>query len=157
MLSMRNLLLRSVWSLCSLDECFIDFEQAGTCGVIGTASTMACVTVALGLMPFDGASAAAVSSARLRIAERTGANAVAAAAAKRLPQSILTKESFLNAIIVLQAIGGSTNAVVHLMAIVNRHPEVAGSITLETFDEVGRNTPLLVDLKPTGDNYVRDK
>ncbi|KAI4719177.1 dihydroxy-acid and 6-phosphogluconate dehydratase [Aureobasidium sp. EXF-10727] len=125
----------------------------GTCGVMGTASTMACVTVALGLMPFDGASAAAVSSARLRIAEQTGANAVAAAAAQRLPQSILTKESFLNAITVLQAIGGSTNAVVHLMAIVNRHPDVAGSITLETFDEVGRKTPLLVDLKPSGENY----
>ncbi|KAI5272260.1 dihydroxy-acid and 6-phosphogluconate dehydratase [Aureobasidium subglaciale] len=128
----------------------------GTCGVMGTASTMACITVALGLMPFDGASAAAVSSARLRIAEQTGANAVAVAAAKRLPQSILTKESFLNAITVLQAIGGSTNAVVHLMAIVNRHPDVAGSITLETFDEVGRKTPLLVDLKPSGDNYMTD-
>lgn len=124
--------------------------------MMGTASTMACVTVALGLMPFDGASAAAVSSARLRIAEQTGSNAVAAAAAQRSPQSILTKESFLNAITVLQAIGGSTNAVVHLMAIVNRHPQVAGSITLETFDEVGRKTPLLVDLKPSGDNYVRD-
>ncbi|KAI5198517.1 dihydroxy-acid and 6-phosphogluconate dehydratase [Aureobasidium subglaciale] len=117
---------------------------------------MACITVALGLMPFDGASAAAVSSARLRIAEQTGANAVAVAAAKRLPQSILTKESFLNAITVLQAIGRSTNAVVHLMAIVNRHPDVAGSITLETFDEVGRKTPLLVDLKPSGDNYMTD-
>ncbi|THY70008.1 dihydroxy-acid and 6-phosphogluconate dehydratase [Aureobasidium pullulans] len=129
---------------------------SGTCGVMGTASTMACVTVALGFMPFDGASAAAVSSARLRIAEQTGSNAVAAAAAQRSPQSILTKESFLNAITVLQAIGGSTNAVVHLMAIVNRHPEVAGSITLETFDEVGRKTPLLVDLKPSGDNYMTD-
>ncbi|THZ84776.1 dihydroxy-acid and 6-phosphogluconate dehydratase [Aureobasidium pullulans] len=129
---------------------------SGTCGVMGTASTMACMTVALGLMPFDGASAAAVSSARLRIAEQTGSNAVAAAAAQRSPQSILTKESFLNAITVLQAIGGSTNAVVHLMAIVNRHPQVAGSITLETFDEVGRKTPLLVDLKPSGDNYMTD-
>ncbi|KAH0033668.1 dihydroxy-acid and 6-phosphogluconate dehydratase, partial [Aureobasidium melanogenum] len=129
---------------------------SGTCGVMGTASTMACVTVALGLMPFDSATAPAVSSARLRIAERTGANAVAAAAAQRLPQSILTKESFLNAITVLQAIGGSTNAVVHLMAIVNRHPDVAGSITLETFDEVGRKTPLLVDLKPSGENYMTD-
>ncbi|KAG9590261.1 dihydroxy-acid and 6-phosphogluconate dehydratase, partial [Aureobasidium melanogenum] len=129
---------------------------SGTCGVMGTASTMACVTVALGLMPLDSATAPAVSSARLRIAERTGANAVAAAAAQRLPQSILTKESFLNAITVLQAIGGSTNAVVHLMAIVNRHPDVAGSITLETFDEVGKKTPLLVDLKPSGDNYMTD-
>lgn len=64
MLSTRSLLLRSVQSYPSSDECFTDLEQAGTCGVMGTASTMACVVVALGLMPFDGASAAAVSTAR---------------------------------------------------------------------------------------------
>ncbi|KAI0007632.1 dihydroxy-acid and 6-phosphogluconate dehydratase [Xylariaceae sp. FL0662B] len=131
---------------------------AGTCGVMGTASTMACILVALGLMPFKGATAPAVSSARLRIAEETGANAVAAiAAGDRLKiQSLLTRESFINAITVLQAIGGSTNAIVHLMAIVNRHPHVAGSITLDTVDEVGRRTPLLVDLKPSGSNYMTD-
>lgn len=123
---------------------------------MGTASTMACVTAALGFMPLAGASAAAVSSARLRIAEETGANAVAVAANKRTPQEMLTKESFLNAITVLQAIGGSTNAVVHIMAIVNRHPKISGLITLRTFDEVGRHTPLLVDLKPSGDNYMTD-
>ncbi|KAI1077372.1 dihydroxy-acid and 6-phosphogluconate dehydratase [Whalleya microplaca] len=131
---------------------------AGTCGVMGTASTMACLLVALGLMPFKGATAPAVSSARLRIAEETGANAVASiAAGDRLkPQSLLTRESFINAIIVLQAIGGSTNAIVHLMAIVNRHPKVAGSITLDAVDEIGRRTPLLVDLKPSGANYMSD-
>lgn len=109
-------------------------------------------------MPFKGASAPAVSSARLRIAEETGANAVKIiAAGDRLkPQALLTKESFINAITVLQAIGGSTNAVVHLMAIVNRHPNVAGKITLDTFDEVGRRTPLLLDLKPSGANYMTD-
>lgn len=123
---------------------------------MGTASTMACIVVALGMMPFNGASAPAVSSARLRIAEQTGARAVAVATSKLSPQAILTKESFLNAITVLQAIGGSTNAIVHLMAIVNRHPDVAGSITLDTFDEIGRKTPLLVDLKPSGDNYMTD-
>ncbi|KAI7307425.1 dihydroxy-acid and 6-phosphogluconate dehydratase [Hortaea werneckii] len=130
----------------------------GTCGVMGTASTIACVVAALGLMPFKGASAPAVSSARLRVAEETGAMAVAAASnvEQRRPQSVLSRESFLNAITVLQAIGGSTNAVVHLMAIVNRHPMTAGSITLKTFDEVGRKTPLLVDLKPSGDNYMND-
>jgi dihydroxy-acid dehydratase len=123
---------------------------------MGTASTMACITAALGLMPLRGASAPAVSSTRLRIAEETGANAVAVAAARRSPQSILTKESFYNAITVLQAIGGSTNAVVHLMAIVNRHPNLCGSgdITLQTFDDIGRNVPLLIDLKPSGDNYM---
>ena len=129
---------------------------SGTCGVMGTASTMACMTAALGMMPLRGASAAAVSSTRLRIAEETGANAVAIALSKRRPQDVLTRESFLNAIIVLQAIGGSTNAIVHLMAIINRHPAVAGTITLSTFDEIGRTTPLLVDLKPSGENYMTD-
>jgi dihydroxy-acid dehydratase len=117
---------------------------------------MACVTAALGFMPLRGASAPAVSSTRLRIAEETGANAVEVAAAKRNPQEMLSKESFLNAITVLQAIGGSTNAVVHLMAIVNRHPKLQGQITLETFDEIGRKVPLLIDLKPSGDNYMTD-
>ncbi|KAJ5775991.1 uncharacterized protein N7511_001002 [Penicillium nucicola] len=128
----------------------------GTCGVMGTASTMACVTAALGMMPLKGASAPAVSSARLRIAEETGANAVAIAKSQRKPQTILAKESFWNAITVLQAIGGSTNAVVHLLAIANRHPELQGVITLDTFEEIGRKTPLLVDLKPSGDNYMND-
>lgn len=56
----------------------------------------------------------------------------------------------------LQAIGGSTNAIVHLLAIANRHPDIAGKITLQTVDDIGRNTPLLVDLKPSGDNYMTD-
>ncbi|KAJ7253404.1 dihydroxy-acid dehydratase [Mycena haematopus] len=129
---------------------------SGTCGVMGTASTMACITAALGLMPLRGASAPAVSATRLRVAEETGKNAVAAVSDEHRPQTILTKESFLNAITVLQAIGGSTNAVVHLLAIINRHPDVAGTITLDTFDEIGKKTPLLVDLKPSGDNYMTD-
>ncbi|KAJ6606357.1 dihydroxy-acid/6-phosphogluconate dehydratase [Mycena vulgaris] len=128
----------------------------GTCGVMGTASTMACITAALGLMPLRGASAPAVSATRLRVAEETGKNAVSAVSKEHRPQEILTRESFLNAITVLQATGGSTNAVVHLMAIINRHPRVAGTITLDTFDEIGRKTPLLVDLKPSGDNYMTD-
>lgn len=124
---------------------------------MGTASTMACITAALGLMPFEGASASAVSSARIRVAEQTGSAAVKVASEDTLrPQSLLTRESFINAITVLQAIGGSTNAIVHLMAIINRHPKLAGSITLQTVDEIGRRTPLLVDLKPSGDNYMTD-
>ncbi|KAH8433214.1 uncharacterized protein LDX57_010848 [Aspergillus melleus] len=128
----------------------------GTCGVMGTASTMACITAALGLIPLHGASAPAVSATRLRVAEQTGANAVAAAKEQRLPQNVLSKESFYNAAIVLQAIGGSTNAMVHLMAIINRHPDIKGSVTLKTLDDLGRSTPLLVDLKPSGDNYMND-
>ncbi|KEY64142.1 hypothetical protein S7711_03436 [Stachybotrys chartarum IBT 7711] len=128
----------------------------GTCGVMGTASTMACITAALGMMPLKGASAPAVSAARLRVAEETGKNAVAAALDKRTPQGILAKENFLNAITVLQAIGGSTNAVVHLMAMINRHPDLYGKVTLNDFDEIGRRTPMIVDLKPSGDNYMND-
>ncbi|OJZ91276.1 hypothetical protein ASPFODRAFT_125523 [Aspergillus luchuensis CBS 106.47] len=128
----------------------------GTCGVMGTASTMACITAALGLTPLQGASAPAVSAARLRIAEQTGANAVAAAKERRTPQQILSADSFYNAAVVLQAIGGSTNAMVHLMAIINRHPDLIGTIHLKTLDEIGRITPLLVDLKPSGDNYMTD-
>ncbi|KAJ5450407.1 dihydroxy-acid dehydratase [Penicillium daleae] len=128
----------------------------GTCGVMGTASTMACITAALGLMPLQGASAPAVSAARLRIAEQTGQMAVAAAQHQKCPQRVLSVESFYNAAIVLQAIGGSTNAMVHLMAIVNRHPDIKGTITLKTLDQIGRTTPLLVDLKPSGDNYMTD-
>ncbi|GAQ44626.1 hypothetical protein AtubIFM56815_004702 [Aspergillus tubingensis] len=128
----------------------------GTCGVMGTASTMACITAALGLTPLQGASAPAVSAARLRIAEQTGANAVAAAKEKRTPRQILSTDSFYNAAVVLQAIGGSTNAMVHLMAIINRHPDLISTINLNTLDEIGRTTPLLVDLKPSGDNYMTD-
>jgi dihydroxy-acid dehydratase len=128
----------------------------GTCGVMGTASTMACITAAMGLVPLQGASAPAVSAGRLRIAEQTGANAVVAAINQRRPQDVLSADSFYNAAVVLQAIGGSTNAMVHLMAIINRHPTVSGSIDLGTLDEIGRTTPLLVDLKPSGDNYMTD-
>jgi dihydroxy-acid dehydratase len=109
-------------------------------------------------MPFSGASAPAVSASRLRIAEETGRIAVSLATNhKHLPpQAILSEASFLNAITVLQAIGGSTNAVVHLLAIAGRHPGLAGTITLDTVDAVGQRTPLLVDLKPSGDNYMTD-
>ena len=120
---------------------------------------MACIAAALGLIPLrGGATATAVSSTRLRIAEETGALAVKVATATpaRTLQSVLSRESFINAITVLQAIGGSTNAVVHLMAIVNRHPALQGNITLQTIDDIGRKVPLLVDLKPSGDNYMTE-
>lgn len=124
---------------------------------MGTASTMACITAALGLIPLPGASAPAVSAARLRIAEQTGVNAVSAALNQQAPQTILSAESFHNAAVVLQAIGGSTNAMVHLMAIINRHPGIKrDTISLQTLDAIGRQTPLLVDLKPSGDNYMTD-
>ncbi|ERS97525.1 dihydroxy-acid dehydratase [Sporothrix schenckii ATCC 58251] len=130
---------------------------AGTCGVMGTASTMACITAALGMIPLrGGATAPAVSSARLRIAELTGKNAVDAARAQRTPQAVLSEASFHNALTVLQAIGGSTNGIVHLLAIANRHPAVRGTVSLQRLDDIGRQTPLLVDLKPSGSNYMTD-
>lgn len=97
------------------------------------------------------------------MAEETGKNAVKAALSVSQPTetplsltNILTSASFHNAITVLQAIGGSTNGIVHLLAIANRHPDLAGTVTLQTIDDVGRGTPLLVDLKPSGDNYMTD-
>lgn len=131
----------------------------GTCGVMGTASTMACLTAALGLLPLNGgATAPAVSSTRLRIAEETGRNAVEAALSQRTLASILTFDSFCNAITVLQAIGGSTNGIVHLLAIARRHPDpaVSDKVDLDLIDDIGRRTPLLVDLKPSGSNYMTD-
>lgn len=107
--------------------------------------------------------APAVSSTRLRVAEETGRNGVKAALSVREGAStslslttILTEASFHNAITVLQAIGGSTNGIIHLLAIANRHSNIAGKITLQTIDDIGRTTPLLVDLKPSGDNYMTD-
>ena len=127
---------------------------------MGTASTMACMVAALGLMPPAGATAPAVTAARLRVAEQTGHLAVQAAENKSSysPEALLTQASFHNAVTVLQAIGGSTNAVVHLLAIVGRHFSVGvrKSVTLAMIDEIGRKTPLLVDLKPSGSNYMND-
>ncbi|ORY32015.1 dehydratase family protein 2 [Naematelia encephala] len=123
----------------------------GTCGVMGTASTMACITEAMGLMPLGGASAPANGSARLRIAELSGK--LAATKVMR-PSSVLQKKNFENAITVLQALGGSTNAIVHLLAIAGRVPGL--NLTLDDFDRIGKETPMLTDLKPSGTQYMED-
>ncbi|EJD07087.1 dihydroxy-acid and 6-phosphogluconate dehydratase [Fomitiporia mediterranea MF3/22] len=137
--------------------------SVGTCGVMGTASTMACLLEALGMAPLGSATATAPSSARLRIAAQVGSlivrNSLASEAPLR-PQDILSRESFENAITVLHAIGGSTNAIVHLLAIAGRIPGLGptelNGITLDVIDEIGKRTPLLVDLKPSGDGYMED-
>ncbi|HET8576497.1 MAG TPA: IlvD/Edd family dehydratase [Methylomirabilota bacterium] len=126
---------------------------AGTCMVMGTASTMACVTEALGMMLPGGACIPAVMSERLRNAEATGARAVALAHEGLTPERILTPEAFENALTMLLAIGGSTNAIVHLAAIAGRR---GIAIDLDAFDRMGRETPVLVDLKPTGQHYMED-
>lgn len=126
---------------------------AGTCMVMGTASTMAALTEALGMMLPGGASPTSPSGERLRHATATGRRAVELAGAPLLAREILTPAAFDNALHVLAALGGSTNAVVHLLAVARR----AGvELTLEDFDRVARETPLLVDLKPSGTRYMED-
>ena len=126
---------------------------AGTCGVMGTASTMACVLEALGMMLPGGAAVPAVHAERLRHGEASGKLAVAMAAARRRPSQILTQASFENALRVLLAIGGSTNAIIHLTAIAGR---LGIHLDLKTLDALSESTPVLVDLKPTGDYYMED-
>jgi dihydroxy-acid dehydratase len=126
---------------------------AGTCMVMGTASTMACATEALGLMLPFGATAPAVSADRLRLGVATGREAVRVAAEQLKPSDILTPGAFRNALVVLAALSGSTNAVIHLTAIARR----AGvPLTLDDFHEIAARTPLLGDCKPAGSGYLPD-
>ena len=125
----------------------------GTCGVMGTASTMAMIAETLGIMPPDSSCAPAVSSERRRISEKTGQIAVDIAINKRRPSSILTAKSFENALMVLLAIGGSTNALIHLAAIAGR---MGIKLDMESFDALSRTIPVIVDLKPSGEGYMED-
>jgi dihydroxy-acid dehydratase len=126
--------------------------SVGTCMVMGTASTMACVTEALGLSLPMSATIPAPHAERFRLAEASGKIAAAMAKAKGpKPSEFLTKSSFRNAQVVMQAIGGSTNGLIHLTAIANR---TANKIDLEAFDKLGREVPVLVDLKPSGEHYM---
>jgi dihydroxy-acid dehydratase len=126
--------------------------SVGTCMVMGTASTMACILEALGLALPMSATAPATHSDRRRIAEASGKRAaeIAVAGAPK-PSELITDASVRNAMIVLQAIGGSTNGLIHLTAIAGR----AGvAIDLDLFDQLGRDVPLLIDLKPSGTYYM---
>ncbi|HEY2025324.1 IlvD/Edd family dehydratase [Paraburkholderia sp.] len=125
----------------------------GTCSVMGTASTMACIAEALGIMLPGGASAPAVTADRVRIAERTGAQAVAMIGQDLSPAKILTPKAIENALRVLLAIGGSTNGIIHLTAIAGR---LGIQIDLQQLDRMARETPVLVDLKPSGQHYMED-
>jgi dihydroxy-acid dehydratase len=126
---------------------------AGTCGVMGTASTMACVTEALGMMLPGGATVPAVHADRLRHGEASGRRAVGLAREGLTPDRILTRPAFENAVRVLQAIGGSTNAVIHLTAVAGR---VGLKLDLDLLNQIGATTPVLVDLRPTGEGYMED-
>ncbi|MGY3528886.1 MULTISPECIES: IlvD/Edd family dehydratase [Bradyrhizobium] len=126
--------------------------SVGTCMVMGTASTMACITEALGLSLPMSATIPAPHAERFRSAEASGRVAAEMAKTKGpKPSEILTPASFRNAQIVMQAIGGSTNGLIHLTAIANRSPH---KIDLEAFDRLGREVPVLVDLKPSGEHYM---
>jgi dihydroxy-acid dehydratase len=126
---------------------------AGTCAVMGTASTMACLAEALGMCLPGSAAVPAVHADRLRIAEATGADAVRLAASELTPDRIVTRESLENALAVLLAIGGSTNAVIHLAAIAGR---IGLPIDLHHLNALSASTPVLVNLKPTGQHYMED-
>ncbi|QPM92262.1 dihydroxy-acid dehydratase [Pseudooceanicola algae] len=126
---------------------------SGTCAVMGTASTMASLTEAMGMMPAYGAAIPAVSADRLRMAEETGRLAVRLIGSGRTPRSILTQEALDNAVTVLLALGGSTNAVLHLAAIAGR---VGLNLDLHRLNRISDRTPVLVDLKPTGAFYMED-
>ncbi len=128
--------------------------SVGTCMVMGTASTMACVLEAMGLSLPMSAAIPAPHAERLRCGEASGRAAVALATrGGPTPRALVTPASLRNAMVVLQAIGGSTNGLVHLAAIAGR---VGLRLDLAEFDRVGRAVPVLVDLKPSGEHYMED-
>jgi len=126
---------------------------AGSCAVMGTASTMACITEALGMCLPGTAAIPAVHADRLRAAEATGIAAVRLIGSPMTPDKIVNAKSVENALRVLLAIGGSTNAVIHLTAIAGR----AGvPVSLSRLNELADTTPVLVNLKPVGNGYMED-
>jgi len=126
---------------------------AGTCAVMGTASTMACLAEALGICLPGTAAIPAVHADRLRAAEATGAAAVKLIGSNRTPSRLINEKSVENALRVLLALGGSTNALIHLTAIAGR----AGvKVSLEQLNRLSDTTPVLVNLKPVGNGYMED-
>jgi dihydroxy-acid dehydratase len=126
--------------------------SVGTCTVMGTASTMACLTEAMGLCLPMGGSAPATSAERFRLAESTGREAARLAMGNApLLRDVVSDKSLRNAMIVLQALGGSTNGIVHLAAVAGR---LGRKFDLGELDRIGRKVPVLVDLKPSGEHYM---
>lgn len=126
---------------------------AGTCMVMGTASTMGCVLEALGMTLPRAGTAPAVSSERLRLGVATGRRIVEMVAEDLRPSQILTRDAFHNAMVALSAISGSTNAIIHLTAIARR---LGIELTLEDFHGVSQEVPVLADCKPAGSRYLPD-
>ncbi|HWO68211.1 MAG TPA: IlvD/Edd family dehydratase [Umezawaea sp.] len=128
-------------------------RSRGHCNTMGTASTMGLVAEALGMVLPGLAGTPAADSRLLEAAHETGRLAVSMVAEQRTPATVLTRGSFLNAIVALAAIGGSTNAVVHLLAIAGR---LGVELTQDDFDRTGSDVPLLVDLQPAGRFLMED-
>lgn len=128
-------------------------RSPGHCMVMGTASTMAAIGEALGIALPGNADIPAPDSRRARLAESAGRRIVAMVDDDLRPSKLLTERSFENAIRTLHAIGGSTNAVIHLTAIAGR---LGMSLAVETFDQLSRTTPLILDLKPSGRFVMED-
>lgn len=131
-----------------------EFEGAvgasvGHCPEMGTASTMAVLVEAMGFSLPGSAMIPAVDARRAQVAERTGRRAVELAREGLRPSQILTEQALTNAIAVLAAVGGSTNAVIHLLALAGR---LGVELPLERFDELAARTPTIVNLRPAGDH-----
>ncbi len=126
---------------------------AGSCGGMFTANTMASISEALGLAPLGSAAAPAEHEDRYEIAERAGKLAVDAIENDRKPSDILTKASFENAIALQVATGGSTNAVLHLLALA---AEAHVDLDITEFDEISRRTPKIINLQPGGTRVMND-
>ena len=140
------------------EQDFVEIENAmsrsnGHCMTMGTASTMACVTEALGLTLPGGAAIPAVDSRRAHLAEAAGGQIVELVERGIRPSDILTPDAFENAIRALHAISGSTNAIIHLIAYAGR---LGLDVPLSLFDELCATTPWLVNLKPAGDHLMED-
>ncbi|WP_135535798.1 dihydroxy-acid dehydratase [Halostella pelagica] len=126
---------------------------AGSCGGMFTANTMASVSEALGFAPLGSASPPAEDDARYDVARESGELAVEVVQEQRKPSDFLSKESFENAIALQVAVGGSTNAVLHLLALA---AEAGVDLSIEEFDEISRRTPKIADLQPGGEKVMND-
>ncbi|WP_224268444.1 dihydroxy-acid dehydratase [Haloprofundus salinisoli] len=126
---------------------------AGSCGGMFTANTMASISEALGLAPLGSASAPAESDERYEVAERAGELALDAVENERRPSDVLSRDSFENAIALQVAMGGSTNAVLHLLALA---AEAGIDLDIDDFDDISRRTPKIANLQPGGTRVMKD-
>ncbi|HSJ27225.1 MAG TPA: dihydroxy-acid dehydratase, partial [Acidimicrobiia bacterium] len=140
------------------EEAFLATEacmarSAGHCMTMGTASTMACLTEAMGIAPAGSAAIPAVDARRYALAQVVGRRIVSMAHDGPTPSAILTRQAFENAIVVNAALAGSTNAVIHLLAIAGR---LGVPLSLDDFDTIGREVPVLTNLRPSGEYLMED-